>query len=154
MNNYNNFSSNPYMGNLGSYQIPNYNNGYNNNYQQPYYSQQNIKASPSNFVGIFVNGIEEANKYILGANQTMYMRDNTSDLLFVKTSDSQGKYTLKAYHLIEDDTQSSEYVKKGDFSILQDSVSKLSETLEKFINDANFSLKNENKRKVANENAK
>lgn len=159
MNNYNNFNTSPYMGAVNNYGLPNYNNNYGGNanfqnFQQSYYQQQNAKGNNNNFVGIYVNGVEEANKYILGANQTIYMRDNTSDLLFVKTSDSQGKYSLKAYHLIEDDTQGSEYVKKADFSILQASVNKLSESLEKFINEGNFAVKTQNNRKVGNDNAK
>lgn len=63
-----------------------------------YSSQQNLNYSPL----IFVNGIEGAKNYIIsGFNQIVYLKDNESDLLFIKSSDAVGKVYLKAYKLTE-----------------------------------------------------
>ena len=47
----------------------------------------------------FVNVIEGAKAFIVGANQTIYLKDSDSNILFEKKADSQGKYTLIAFKL-------------------------------------------------------
>ena len=153
--------------NYNNYQ-PNFLNGmqptYASNYPTPNYNyqlaqQQNMAQNNSprpaynNFSGAYVNGIEDAKAYIIGANQTVYLRDNNSDLLFVKTADNQGRYSMKAYHLREDDTQGNEYVKQADFISLQDSVNKLSSMLQNYINGTNLAVKSQNNSKGVNKNA-
>jgi len=73
-------------------------NNFNNNFTQTY--------SPSTIPLIFVNGIEGAKSYILsGLNQTVYLKDNSSDLLFIKYSDNTGMIYFKTYHLVEDNPE-------------------------------------------------
>lgn len=70
-----------------------------NNYaqQQPSYQQpQQTQYIPLTYV----NGIEGAKAFIVGANQTVYLRDSDSDMIFIKTADMQGRYTLKTYNLV------------------------------------------------------
>lgn len=92
--NFNNYN-NPYN------QYP-YTNYMNNNvqYQQPQQMQQPIQQPQTNYLPLtFVNGIEGAKAFIVGANQTIYLKDSDSNVLFEKKADSQGKYTLIAYEL-------------------------------------------------------
>lgn len=63
-------------------------------YQQNYYTQQNQYIPLT-----FVSGIEGAKAFILAPNQTVYLRDSETETLFIKTADSQGRYTLKTYVL-------------------------------------------------------
>lgn len=81
----------------------NYNN-YNNPYNQyPYtnmpYQQQYQQTTYLPLT--FVNGIEGAKAFIVGANQTVYLKDSDSDMLYEKHADSQGRYSIKAYKLQE-----------------------------------------------------
>lgn len=101
-NNYNNpYNQYPYTnyGNAG-YQQPNY---ANQNYQQMQYSQQQAQPQQqmqTNYLPLtFVNGVEGAKAFIVGANQVIYLKDSDSNILFEKKADSQGKYTLNAFEL-------------------------------------------------------
>lgn len=90
-NNYNNpYNQYPYT----NYQQPNYNNGYNQFQQQ---QPQQTTYLPLTFV----NGIEGAKAFIVGANQTVYLKDSDSDMLYEKRADGQGRYSIKAYKLQE-----------------------------------------------------
>lgn len=88
----------------------NYNNPYNQypytnyNYQQPnmnvQYQQQVQPQQQTTYLPLtFVNGIEGAKAFIVGANQTIYLKDSDSNVLFEKKADNQGKYTILAYEL-------------------------------------------------------
>ena len=55
----------------------------------------------------FVNGIDEVSRYIVNANTTIYLRDNKSNKLYVKSCDSTGQYSLKTYELVEVDENGS-----------------------------------------------
>ena len=87
--NFNNYN-NPY----NQYPYTNYMNA-NVQYQQPQPIQQQTTYLPLTFV----NGIEGAKAFIVGANQTIYLKDSDSNVLFEKKADSQGKYTILAYEL-------------------------------------------------------
>lgn len=86
----------------------NYNNPYNqypytmygaNNYQ-PQYAQPQPQQMQTNYLPLtFVNGIEGAKAFIVGANQTVYLKDSDSNVLFEKRADSQGKYSIIAFEL-------------------------------------------------------
>lgn len=71
----------------------NYNNPYGYN-QFPMYQQQTTYLPLT-----FVNGIEGAKAFIVGANQTVYLKDSDSDMLYEKRADAQGRYSLVAYRL-------------------------------------------------------
>lgn len=84
----------------------NYNNPYNQypytNYQQPMqpqYQQQVVQPQTTYLPLTFVNGVEGAKAFIVGANQTVYLKDSDSNTLFEKKADAQGKYTLTAYEM-------------------------------------------------------
>lgn len=119
----------------------NYNNYYNpgygmNPYQQqtyqPSYQQQtptqqtrpnnyNYNMFNNNYGFAFVNGVEEAQTFIVNPNCTYFLRDKNSSMCFEKRADNQGRWTLKVYNLVEQDTN-SDFVKKEDFIILQQNV--------------------------------
>lgn len=133
----------------------NYNNNYNP-YGNPYYSQQpnysyNQQPQQTNYIPLtFINGIEGAKAFIVGANQVVYLKDSDSNVLYEKKADAQGRYTLTAYELKEIDlnktpkeTQTNiEYVSNSDFvAFKNDFVEKmniLSSQIEKLVKTQNL----------------
>ena len=96
-NNYNPYNQYPYT-------------AYQNNMQYQQAQQQNINMQPNyqqmqtqqqtTYLPLtFVNGIEGAKAFIVGANQTIYLKDSDSNILFEKKADNQGKYSLTAFKL-------------------------------------------------------
>ena len=86
----------------------NYNNPYNQfpytnyNYQQPNTMnyQQPMQQPQTTYLPLtFVNGIEGAKAFIVGANQVVYLKDSDSNILFEKKADAQGKYSISAFEL-------------------------------------------------------
>jgi hypothetical protein len=73
------------------------NYGYYNSYNQQQVAPQQPVYTPLTFV----NGIDEVSKYIVNANTTIYLRDNKSNKLYIKSCDSTGQYSLKTYELVE-----------------------------------------------------
>lgn len=74
----------------------------NNMYQQPsatYQQQQQTSYLPLTFT----SGLIGVKAFIVAPNQTVYLRDSDegSNLLFEKSADMYGKYTIKAYRLNE-----------------------------------------------------
>ena len=73
-------------------------NQVNQQTQQHYYQPQ--PQIQTNYLPLtFVNGIEGAKAFIVGANQIVYLKDSDSNILYEKKADYQGKYTLTAYEL-------------------------------------------------------
>ena len=80
----------------------NYNNPYINPYQQYPYTQptQQQNAPMTNYLQLtFINGIEGAKAFIVAPNQTIYLKDSDSNILYEKKADAQGRYTLTAFEL-------------------------------------------------------
>ena len=102
MANYNNPYTNTYGGYYpqSSYSQPNYNNSYN---YQPMMAQQPMpQIQQPNYLPLtYVNGEEGAKAYIVSPNTTIYLRDSDSNKLFIKSSDSNGKYTIEGYELVK-----------------------------------------------------
>lgn len=78
----------------------------NYNYQQPQPQpmQQQPQQPQTSYLPLsFVNGVIGAKAFIVMPNQTVFLKDSDegSNLLFEKSADSNGKYTLKAYQLSE-----------------------------------------------------
>ena len=78
----------------------------NYNYQQPQPQpmQQQPQQPQSQYLPLgFTNGLIGAKAFIVMPNQTVFLKDSDegSNLLFEKSADSNGKYTLKAYQLSE-----------------------------------------------------
>lgn len=97
MPNYNNYGNYPY----GNPYQPFQNNSYN---QQPQAMQPQQTQQPIPFMPLtFTSGLVGAKAYIVAPNQTVFLKDSdtNSNLLFEKSADSYGRYTLKAYELNE-----------------------------------------------------
>ena len=79
----------------------NYNNPYFNPYQAYPYTQQTPTQQPqTNYLQLtFINGIEGAKAFIVAPNQTIYLKDSDSNILYEKKADAQGRYTLTAFEL-------------------------------------------------------
>jgi hypothetical protein len=106
----------------------NYNNPYFNPYQQYPYTQpiQQQNAPMTNYLQLtFINGIEGAKAFIVAPNQTVYLKDSDSNILYEKKADAQGRYTLTAFELkpIEINTPTvttkTEYATTNDLNALK-----------------------------------
>lgn len=105
----------------------NYNNPYFNPYQQYPYTQPTQQQAPlTNYLQLtFINGIEGAKAFIVAPNQTIYLKDSDSNILYEKKADAQGRYTLTAFELkpveINAQTQQtkSEYATTNDLIALK-----------------------------------
>lgn len=133
---------NPYMTNYGgyypqsSYQQPTYNYGYQ---AQPQVTQQ---TQPMFMQLTFVNGLDEAKAYIVAPNSSIYLRDNNSNKLYIKSCDNTGRSSLEEYNLVkatEKCSNSSEtidynqFVTTTVFQSMKDEFSAKLEELEKKI---------------------
>lgn len=95
--NFNSYQS-PYLNGLGNYQ----------NAPMPMQPQQQVQQAPTQNVSwIPVNGIEGAKNHIVQPSQTAWLMDNNESKFYVKSADSLGVTTLKAYQFNEIDVNSS-----------------------------------------------
>lgn len=135
----------------------NYNNPYFNQYQQYPYTNgynnhqvyQQVQPQTSYIPLTFINGIEGAKAFIVAPNQTVYLKDSDSNILYEKRADQQGKYTLTAYELkpidvnkpITEQKVANEYATTSDLnalkSIFTEQIGILSKELEKLIKTQN-----------------
>ena len=105
----------------------NYNNPYFNPYQSyPYTQQQTPQTQPTNYLQLtFINGIEGAKAFIVAPNQTIYLKDSDSNILYEKKADAQGRYTLTAFELKQVElntptpTQPTPYATTNDLNALK-----------------------------------
>lgn len=106
MSAYNNYSGFGYSYPYGNYYQPqgqpqqNYNVG-----NQPPQMQQNPQpqVQQTSYIPLtYVSGLIGAKSFIVAPNHTVYLRDSDegSDLLFEKSADVYGKYTLKAFRMV------------------------------------------------------
>lgn len=122
-----------YNNNYNSYGYGGY--GYNNYYtptSTPQTQSQPQVQQPTYTPLTFVNGIEGAKAYIIPINSTIYLRDSDSDKIFIKSSDSQGRLTLRTYRLIEDNNEipSNSFATRDELRTLEDKIAKLQSMLE------------------------
>ena len=111
MNNYGYGYSYPYYGNNYGYGVPQ-----QQQYYQPQQIQQVQQAQPTQsnqqqmmaqqprqrYLPItFVNGLVGAQSHILNPNEKIYLLDSDNPILYVKSADFEGKYTLQAFQLNE-----------------------------------------------------
>ena len=123
----------------------NYNNPYFNPYQQYPYTQPTQQQTPmTNYLQLtFINGIEGAKAFIVAPNQTIYLKDSDSNILYEKKADAQGRYTLTAFELkpVEINTPTApvktEYATTSDLNALKsfftDQVNILSSEIKKAV---------------------
>ena len=133
MMNYNN----PYNG----YQY----NNYMNQYQQPMQPQM---QQQTNYLPLtFINGIEGAKAFIVAPNQTVYLKDSDSNILYEKKADAQVRYTLTAFELnkFENNTTPTKYVQISDLNVVNEWVDILSSKVEKLITAQNKGEINDDK---------
>ena len=135
----------------------NYNNPYFNPYQQYPYTQptQQQNAPMTNYLQLtFINGIEGAKAFIVAPNQTIYLKDSDSNILYEKKADAQGRYTLTAFELkpVEINTPTApiktEYATTSDLNALKSIFIEQMNTLSSKIEKLNLT---QNKEVVSNE---
>ena len=120
----------------------NYNNPYFNPYNQYPYSQP--QPQQTNYLPLtFVSGIEGAKAFIVAPNQTVYLKDSDSNILYEKKADAQGRYSLTAYEMkpVNDTSkQQSEFATTSDLtalkSMLIEKIDILSKDVETLLNGA------------------
>ena len=105
-------------------------NPYNNNYNQ---MNQQLKQYA------FVNGIEGAKAYQMMPNQTIMLMDSDKPIVFMKTTDTLGKASLRYFNLIEIDEAKAaeiykpqpapEYALKSDINNLNEKLDALIDSL-------------------------
>ena len=104
-NNYSGYSGYGYpYGNYYQQAQPNYN--MNNMVNPQPQTQQNIppQVPQTSYLPLtYVSGLIGAKSFIVAPNHTIFLRDSDegSDLLFEKSADMYGKYSIKAYHMKE-----------------------------------------------------
>ena len=144
MPNYNNYNY-PYGMPYTSYGVNN--SGYQNNNYGQQMQQPQMLPQTSYLPLSFTNGLIGAKAFIVAPNQTVYLRDSDegSNLLFEKSADMYGKYTIKAYRLSEvnindvgkpiPETPKTEYVTKEDLNnfrlVFENKMNVLSSLIEK-----------------------
>ena len=96
-------------------QQPYYNNPYTNvqNNQQNFQQQQQQMQSPQPTMQMqsnieYVNGIEGAKAFILPPNTQKLLLDSDSAFFYIKTTDMQGKPTVKRFKYIDVDAEQSQ----------------------------------------------
>ena len=117
----------------------NYNNPYFNPYQNYQYSQPQTNYLPLTFI----SGIEGAKAFIVAPNQTVYLKDSDSNILYEKKADAQGRYSLTAYEMkpVNDTSkQQIEFATTSDLtalkSMLTEKIDILSKDVETLLNGA------------------
>ncbi|MGM9683219.1 MAG: hypothetical protein ACI3XQ_06450 [Eubacteriales bacterium] len=107
------FENNPYM------------QGYpyfNGAYSQPQFRQQQSQQPPTNVNWIQVNGIDGARNITVQPGNTIWAMDNNEPVFYVKSADSMGVASLKAYRFTEiqpgETAKSEEYVTRKEFNDL------------------------------------
>lgn len=133
MNNYNY----PYYGNNYGYSVqPGFYTQQQQVQPQQYYQQPQQRYSPITFV----NGLVGVKSHIVNPNEKIYLLDSDNPVLYVKSADNEGRYSIEAFELnkIELDkvgvekklTQNKEQITKDDFKALEqrftDMIGKLS----------------------------
>ena len=107
MPNYNQYGNYPYGNIYQPYGMnPNYQNS---NYGQQVQPQQVQQFQPmqqpqTSYLPLtFTSGLVGAKSFIVAPNQTVFLKDSdeNSNLLFEKSADQNGRYTLRAYELNE-----------------------------------------------------
>ena len=126
----------------------NYNNPYNSYPYVAYNQQPQIQQPQTTYLPLtFVSGIEGAKAFIVGANQTVYLKDSDSNMLYEKKADAQGRYTLIAYELnkIENNTTPTKSVQICDLNAINEKLDILSSKVEKLITTQNKGEINDDK---------
>lgn len=124
-------------------------NNFLNNYGQPYpnstgfqpYNFNNYPAvpniAPQNYTNlIYVSGIDDAKSRMVPNGSTMIFADNDKPLLYKKSVDNKGQFTLEVYDIIPHKDEPKpvapkDFVSKTEFEAIQKEVNSLKETIMK-----------------------
>lgn len=103
----------------------------------PYQSMNPVPMAQTNYIPfVYVNGIEGAKAYIVAPNQTVYLKDSDSNMLYEKKADSLGKFYIKAYEMKEVE-QPSQIEPTSDIiefkQVFNEKMDKLSTLIEKLV---------------------
>lgn len=111
----------------------NYNNPYFNPYNQYPYTQP--QQPQTNYLPLtFISGIEGAKAFIVAPNQTVYLKDSDSNILYEKKADAQGRYSLTAYEMkpVNDTSkQQSEFATTSDLEAIRTTLTEKIDILSK-----------------------
>ena len=95
------------------------------NYYNPYGYQQPYQQTQTTYHPLtFVSGLVGAQAFIVSPGQTVYLMDMQEKMLYIKTSDNQGRYSLQAFTLVDNASKPA-----NDFESLSARVSKLEEMI-------------------------
>ena len=102
-----------------------------NNYNPYPAPQYNYAMSPYTNL-IYVSGIEDARARMVPNGSTMIFADNDKPLLYKKTVDNKGQYTVDVYDITphkEELTKPTGFVSKPEFEALQHKLDDLEKTI-------------------------
>lgn len=100
----------------------NFNNyPYGNNFYQQNQDMSKIKPRP--IFEYITGGIDAARMYPMTPNQTVYLKDEQSNLLFERKTDANGLFSFKTFELVEvKQADSSNFATKTDLAELQSQI--------------------------------
>lgn len=108
----------------------NYYNSYG--YQQPYQQMQTTyQPSQTTYHPLtFVSGLVGAQAFIVSPGQTVYLMDIQDKMLYIKTADTQGRYSLQSFSLVDNTIKpNADYVSAKDLEGVNARLSKLEEMI-------------------------
>ena len=141
----------PYFGNNYGYGVPQQAPQFYQPQQVPQQAQpQQVQPRQKYLPLTFVNGLVGAKSHILNPNEKIYLLDSDNPILYVKTADFEGKYTLEAFELRKTNLESvgatesfvSEPLTKTDLKDLEQQVMASMNNLSSLVENALSSLKN------------
>lgn len=90
--------------------------------QQPY--QQTQQPQTTYHPLTFVSGLVGAQAFIVSPGQTVYLMDMQDKMLYIKTADNQGRYSLQSFNLVDNAAKPT-----NDFENLSARVARLEEMM-------------------------
>lgn len=128
--NYGNYNN---SNNMFQQQTSPYNNMNLNQMQQMQQPQQTLQYQQQIYLPItYINGYNEAKRFVVFPNQTIFLKDDENEVLYEKQVDSAGKVYLRPYKLTQlklDDLESgkalssdNQYASKSDVERLESVV--------------------------------
>lgn len=112
-----------------------FNNPYATNpYAVPYQRQQMPTPTQSNNGIVWVNGIDEANQYLVAPNTAIPLWDRSGNAIYLKSADNTGFCSMKILDVVERKNatetiakDSKEFVRLEDFNALRTEFEALKE---------------------------
>ena len=101
------------------------------NYYNPYGYQQPYQQTQTTYHPLtFVSGMVGAQAFIVSPGQTVYLMDIQEKMLYIKTADNQGRYSLQSFSLVDNTTKpNTDYVSVKDLEGVNFRLSKLEEMI-------------------------